>query len=146
MKRSLGLTGMKRSRKVTLVLVTICCVSLIVAFFIGISDNLPGLLLCYIAVTALILAFVHTWRQVKRFLVLLGASLIGFPLFVLLHNLFYGLGQVAADVIVLGTLLEFLHAVFFLVAIMVCPPGVLIGAVGSVVTYCKGRQVSDETP
>ena len=146
MKRSLGLTGMKRSRKVTLVLVTICCVSLIVAFFIGISDNLPGLLLCYIAVTALILAFVHTWRQVKRFLILLGASLIGFPLFVLLHNLFYGLGQVAADVIVLGTLLEFLHAVFFLVAIMVCPAGVLIGAVGSVVTYCKGRQVSDETP
>ncbi len=146
MKRSLGLTGMKRSRKVTLVWVTICCVSLIVAFFIGISDNLPGLLLCYVAVTALILAFVHTWRQVKRFLILLGASLIGFPLFVILHNLFYGLGQVAADIIVLGTLLEFLHAVFFLVAIMVCPPGVLIGAVGSVVTYCKGRQVSDETP
>ena len=79
-------------------------------------------------------------------MILLGASLIGFPLFVLLHNLFYGLGQVAADVIVLGTLLEFLHAVFFLVAIMVCPAGVLIGAVGSVVTYCKGRQVSDETP
>jgi hypothetical protein len=146
MKRSLGLTGMKRSRKVTLVLVALCCVSLIVAFFIGISDNPPGLLLCYVAVTALILAFVHTWRQVKRFLILLGASLIGFPLFVILHNLFYGLGQVAADVIVLGSLLEFLHAVFFLVAIMVCPPGVLIGAVGSVVTYCKGRQVSDETP
>ncbi len=146
MKRSLGLTGMKRSRKVTLVLVTICCVSLTVAFFIGISDNLPGLLLCYVAVIALILAFVHTWRRVKSFLILLGASLIGFPLFVILHNLFYGLGQVAADIIVLGYLLEFLHAVFFLVAIMVCPPGVLIGAVGSVVTYCKGRQVSDETP
>ena len=146
MKRHLGLTGMKRSRKVTLVLVTICCVSLIVAFFIGISDNLPGLVLCYVAVTALILAFVHTWRQVKSFLILLGASLIGFPLFVVLHNLFYGLGQVAADIIVLGILLEFLHVVFFLVAIMVCPPGVLIGAVGSVVTYCKGRQVSDETP
>jgi hypothetical protein len=146
MKRSLGLAGMKRSRKVTLVLVTLCCVSLIVAFLIGISDNLPGLLLCYIAVTALILAFVHTWRRVKSFLILLGASLIGFPLFVILHNLFYALGQVAADVIVLGSLLEFLHAVFFLVAIMVCPPGVLIGAVGSVVTYCKGRQVSDETP
>ena len=146
MKRSLGLTGMKRSRKVTLVLVTICCVSLIVAFLIGISDNLPGLVLCYVAVTALILAFVHTWRRVKRFLILLGASLIGFPLVVILHNLFYALGQVAADVIVLGTLLEFLHAVFFLVAILVCPPGVLIGAVGSVVTYCKGRQVSDETP
>ena len=146
MKSFLGLAGMKRSRKVTLVLVALCCVSLIVAFLIGISDNLPGLLLCYIAVTALILAFVHTWRRVKRFLILLGASLIGFPLFVILHNLFYGLGQVAADVIVLGTLLEFLHVVFFLVAIMVCPPGVLIGAVGSVVTYCKGRQVSDETP
>ena len=146
MRRLIGLTGMKRSRKVTLVLVTLCCVSLIVAFLIGISDNLPGLVLCYVAVTALILAFVHTWRQVKRFLILLGASLIGFPLFVILHNLFYGLGQMAADIIVLGPLLEFLHAVFFLVAIMVCPPGILIGAVGSVVTYCKGRQVSDETP
>ena len=146
MKRSLGLTGMKRSRKVTLVLVTICCVSLIVAFLIGISDNPPGILLCYVAVTALILAFVHTWRQVKRFLILLGASLIGFPLFVFLHNLFYALGQMAAGVIVLSPLLEFLHVVFFLVAIMVCPAGVLIGAVGSVVTYCKGRLASDETP
>ncbi len=113
----------------------------IVAFFIGISANQQGLLLCYLAAIALILAFVHTWRKVKYFLILAGASLIGFPFFAVLHNVFYGLGEMAADIIVLSHLLGFLSAGFFLVAIIVCPAGFLIGVVGSVLMYFKKRKI-----
>jgi hypothetical protein len=70
---------------------------------------------------------------VKSFLILLVASLVGFPLAVVLHNGFYALAEVASDVLGLSQVLGFLEVVFFLIAIFVCPPGVLIGAVGSVV-------------
>ena len=124
----------KGSRKVTLLWIVICCVSLTAAFIIGISGNLPGLAMCYVAAISIILAFVHTWRRVKYFSILLIASLIGFFVFVILHNVFYGLGQMAADINILRQLLDFLHAVFFIIATLICPAGFLVGAVGSAVT------------
>ena len=40
--------------------------------------------------------------------------------------------------------LQFLHVVFFLIALLVCPPGFLIGAVGSVVlALLRLRKVDD---
>jgi len=147
MKSFFGLTGAKNSRRLTLLLCVICCGSLIAAFIVGISDNMPGLALCYIAAISIMLAFVHTWRKVKLFLLLLGASLVGFAVFVVLHNVFYALGQIAADIIVLKQFLEFSHAIFFIVAILVCPAGFLIGVVGSVVTaitYSKKRRIQDK--
>jgi len=131
-----GLTG-GNSRKLTLVLFATGGVLLSAAFVVGISDNWLGILLCYGAAAAVILAFAHGWRGLRRFLVLLGASLVGFPVCVVLHNLFYGLGELAAGIIILSPLLEFLHAVFFLIAVLVCPAGFLIGAVGSIVIGIK---------
>lgn len=126
-------TSTKSNRRVTLLWCVICCGSLIAAFIVGVSGNLPGLVLCYVATISIILAFVHSWRRAKYFFILLCASLVGFVVFVVLHNVFYGLARMAADIIVLGRLLEFFHAVFFLIAILVCPAGFLIGVVGSVV-------------
>jgi hypothetical protein len=86
---------------------------------------------------------------VKSFLILLVASLAGFPVAVVLHNVFYALAQVASDIVGLSHVLEFLEVVFFLVAILVCPPGVLIGAVGSAVLALSRRwreRNSDELP
>ena len=140
MKDFSSLRGMIRSRKVTIVLAAICCLSLIVAFLVGISGNPPGLFLCYIAAAALILALVHNWRKTKKFLILSGASLIGFPVFVILHNVFYALGEMASNIVVLSHLLELLHVVFFLIAIFVCPTGFLIGAVGSIIVYFISRK------
>ena len=140
MKNFLQLKGAKSGWKATFILLAICCASLIVAFLIGISDNWPGILLCYLAASAFILAFVHTWRKVKYFLILSGASLVGFFLFAVLHNVFYGLGQMVANIIVLSHLLEFLHVVFFILAVIFCPAGLLIGVVGSVLMYFKQRK------
>ena len=146
MKNFLRPAGTKGSRRVTLLWIAICCGSLIAAFIVGFSGNLPALALCYVAAISIILAFVGAWRRVKYFLILLGASAVGFFVFVLLHNIFYGLGIMASDIIVLHHLLEVLHVVSFLIAIFVCPAGFLIGALGSVVTvvtyFKKGRTQS----
>ena len=132
-----------RNWRVTFVWLAVCCASLTAAFIVGISGNPSGLLLCYLATCALILAFTHTWRKARYFLILLGASLVGFPVFVVLHNVFYGLAELANDIILLSRLLEFLHAGFFIIATLVCPAGFLIGAVGSVatvITYFKKKK------
>ena len=149
MKNFLGSINAKNSRRLTLLLCVICVGSLIAAFIVGISGNISGLALCYIAAISFILAFVHTWRKVKNFLILLGASFIGFFLFVVLHNLFYALGEMASGIVVLGPVLGFFEVVFFLLAILVCPPGFLIGAVGSVVMaviHFKRERISEESP
>ena len=123
----------KKSRKVTFVFLAISCLSLIAAIIVGISDNWPGLLLCYAASGALILAIVHSWRKVWKYLVLLGGSVVGFGLGVLLHNFCYGLSKLTADIFVLHYLFEVLHVAFFLITVLVCPAGVLVGAAGSII-------------
>ncbi len=78
----------------------------------------------------------------KKFLILTGASAVGLPVFVLLHNAIYGL------------FIHFFGAdfwerigpggdepVFFILATLVCPLGFLVGVVGSIVLAIKNRQV-----
>jgi len=73
----------------------------------------------------------------KKFLLLTGASSAGFIMFILLHNLIYGL-----FIHFFGA--EFWNGgdepFFFIMAIIVCPIGFLVGAVGSVVLFIKRRQ------
>ena len=133
MKTSVPRVTGGRQRRATLLLIAAGFASLSAAIVLGIPDNPPGLALVYLAVTAWILALAHRWRRVRSFLILLGASLLGFPLAVFLHNLFYALGTMVADTAPLRVVLGWLEVGFFLVAVLFCPPGVLIGAVGSLV-------------
>jgi len=121
-----------RTRKRTLILVALAVAFIVGALIIGVSDNIPGLILCFIAVTLIFVACVHTWRQTKKFLILMGASLAGFFLFVILHNVFYGLATFTSDIPVVSHFMEFSHVAFFCIALFICPSGFLIGAVGSI--------------
>jgi len=76
----------------------------------------------------------------KKFLILTGASAVGFPVSVLLHNAFYGLGIMAEHITVLRYLMEVLHIAFFIIAIFICPLGFLVGAVGSIVLFIQRRR------
>ena len=62
--------------------------------------------------------------KLKFFLILCGASAVGFVASMLLHNFFYGIFQ-REDL------------VFFIIAVVVCPVTFLIGTVGSVVMFLK---------
>ena len=139
MKRRLLQESGRKRRATTLVLVAAGCVCLAAALLVGIADNPSGLALVYLAVTAWILALALRWRRVRSFLILLGASLAGFIVAVVLHNLFYALGVVAADAVVLQAVLGFLEVVFFLAAVFVCPSGAVIGAAGGLVLAVRQR-------
>ena len=73
----------------------------------------------------------------KKFLLLTGASAVGFPVFVILHNLVYGLfiyffGQDFWERVGLGD-----EPFFFIMAVIVCPLGFLVGATGTIALFLK---------
>src|SRR5512143_2514822 len=82
-----------RNRIRTLILLVVCGLSAIAAAIIGIDDNLPGILLAFLAAAALILAFVHPWRTSRQFRRLLYASALGFVVSSVLHNVFEGIAS-----------------------------------------------------
>ena len=75
----------------------------------------------------------------KKFLLLTGASAVGFFVSILLHNAIYGLfiywfGADFWDRIGTGD-----EPFFFLVAIIICPIGFLVGVVSSIVLAFKSK-------
>ena len=58
------------NRTKTSILVAVCGLLAIAAATVGVDDNLPGVLLAFLAATAFVLAFVHPWRTAKKFVLL----------------------------------------------------------------------------
>ena len=78
----------------------------------------------------------------KKFLLLTGASAVGLPVFALLHNATYGIfihffGADFWDRIGVGD-----EPVFFIMAVIVCPTGFLVGAVGTIVLAIKHKRIA----
>ncbi len=76
-------------------------------------------------------------RKLKKYLILTAASIAGFVICVILHNVTYGLliylfGENFWDKIGISD-----EPFFFLLAIVVCPVLFLIGVVGSIVLIIK---------
>ncbi len=130
----------RRRRKELFVLAGIFCALVISAILVGVSDNLPGIVLCYLAAITLLIAVTRTWKRTKMFLILLGASVGGFIVFVVLHNVFYGLTILTSHISALSHLMEVFHIAFFIIAVFLCPAAFLVGAVGSIVLAIKGRR------
>jgi hypothetical protein len=76
--------------------------------------------------------------KLKKFFLLTGISALGFFACIILHNFFYALAEISGGIIILPYLMEFLHAAFFLIGIIVCPLGYLVGLIGSFVLILKG--------
>jgi len=130
-------TTFPRSRKTTLGLLLATVFLTVVAFIVGIADNPPGIFLLYAAGLTLVLAFSHRWRNPKAFGLLLLASALGFLVTVVIHNF----AEVGADRIahipVLSLPLAAISVVSFLLAVIVCPAGILVGMVGGIITAAR---------
>ncbi|MFC2056318.1 hypothetical protein ACFLTO_01975 [Chloroflexota bacterium] len=103
-------------------------------------DPFPAIFLSAIVVFVLLgvaLLFLTIKTKVggmlKKFLLLTGASAVGLPVSVLLHN-------------VVSRLFNIEEPVFFITAIFVCPIGFLIGVVGTIVFAIKSKQVKQSSP
>ncbi len=125
----------------TLILLAICGLSAIAAATVGINDNLPGILLAFLAATAFVLALVHPWRTARKFMFLLLASVLGFVLFVILNIIIDTAAQNPANA---GALQDLLQSpaidAFSIFIAMICPAAFIVGAVGSVVMFIRNRR------
>lgn len=77
----------------------------------------------------------NTQEKLRKFLLITGVSATGFPLFAVLHNLFYALGILAQKVIVLYYLFEILHVISFLFSSIVFPIGLVVGIFSTIYFY-----------
>jgi len=78
--------------------------------------------------------------KIRKYLLLTGVSAISFFAFVFLHNVFYGLGIISSNIILLKNLMEILHVIFFIIALLICPLMFLICAIGSIIIFIKIRK------
>lgn len=122
-----------RNRRRSLLFLAACIASGTAAALLGISDNPPGLALAFLAAIALLLAFAHPWRRSAQFRYLFYASAAGFLVFAVAHDAFEALahGMTAGPV---ATVTESLGVVAFFLAVLLCPPGLLVGGAGAVIT------------
>jgi hypothetical protein len=119
------------NRNKTLALLAIAAVLTAAALVVGISDNIPGIVLMYLAALALVLAFVHPWRSPKQFLWLCAAAIVTFLVTAVLENAF----EVGATLVsgqVLQGLLGAIGATFFIIATVICPAALLVGLGGAI--------------
>ena len=127
------------NRVVTVVFLAIAAVLAAAAGIVGISDNPPGILLAYGAAAALVLAFVHPWRRSRQFRYLLYASVLGLVVFAVVHNVFEVVaGRMDGPGFVVAVL-QWIGVAAFLIAVLVCPPAIIIAVVGEVVMDIRNR-------
>jgi len=107
---------------------------------VGLSDNPPGIALAYLATAIGLLGLTHPWRTGTPYKRLFFFGGIGFAAAAFLHNLLYALATMAGELPLLRGGLEALHVVFFLVAILVCPPAFVIGLAGWTILSVRARR------
>ena len=75
--------------------------------------------------------------KLKKFQLLAGASALGIPVFAILHNVVYMLGIMWFGKSAFGNDDE---PVFFILAAIVCPLGLLVGGIGTIIIRRKHRR------
>ena len=135
-----------RNRNRTFILFAICGALAAAATAVGINDNPLGLVLAYLSASAFVVAFVHPWRTSKQFVRLIKASGLGLVVSAVLHNVFEGIASMAGVSGLVHNLLGGAGVAFFFVAILLCPSGLLVGAVGAVVMSRRERHSQPGAP
>lgn len=130
----------KHNRIISFICLAACGLLGAAAAAVGINDNLPGILLVYLAVIAFLLAFTHPWRAARQYRNLIFASVAGFIVFTVLHNLLDAAAvNLGAPALVVG-LLDILGTGCFLIAVLLCPAALAVGAAGAAVLYIRERR------
>ncbi|MCD4705498.1 hypothetical protein K8R61_00265 [bacterium] len=145
---------MDKNIKITYWLLIINFLFLLSVFFIPVIGNLfKGSILFLIPfITFCLLGFVLTILTAKseikgklrKFLLLTGVSSAGMLVSILLHNFIYGLFIFLFGENVWGPSGAGDEPVFFIIAIIICPIGFLIGAIGSGILFIKKTRTEIE--
>jgi hypothetical protein len=126
----------RKARTATIVFLAAALVAVAVPSVLGLEEPIAPIL-WLVGGICLVLAVVHRWRRPRAFLELLLGSLVGFILFAVLHNLCYGVAEYFKEVAIVRGFFELLHVGFFLIAVMLCPAGAIVGALGALVSWIR---------
>ncbi len=128
------------NRKIMLILLAISGLLAIAAVVVGIDDNLPGILLAFLAATAFVVAFVHPWRTTREFMFLLLAAILGSVLFIILNIVLDTIAQNPATTSALQNLLQSpaINSLSIDIA-MICFAAFIVGTVGAMAMFFRNR-------
>ena len=116
-----------------------CAVTLLAAaVLVGISDNPPGILLAFASSIVVVLALTMGWHHPRKHFYLFVGSTLAFAVTAVLHNVFEAAASVAG-VPWLKAAGEAIGVTFFLVAIFLCPAGIVVGAIGGIASLLKRK-------
>ena len=91
-----------------------------------------GLLFSFFGIQLLLKIRNEPSGKLKNYFFMTGMAAAAFVFCVILHNVFYGLAILVAEIAILPAILNVLEAIFFLIAIIVCPVMFGAGAVGAI--------------
>ena len=124
-------------QKTTYIYLATSLVLIIIGLIVGIDDNPPGIIIFFLGSIVLVIAFTHNWQRAKPYLFLVLFSLLGLVISGILHNFLEAIGGE-------GTFLGIIGAVFFLIALFICPACLVVGIVGSIVkTFKKAEAIEN---
>jgi len=75
--------------------------------------------------------------NLKKFLLLTGFSASCIFVGIFLHNFFYAIGVITEHIFGLYHFVQLLHVIFFVIAMIICPIGFLIGTIGVIIIIRK---------
>ena len=127
------LSILKNSRLVTRLLLALFLVLLICVVFVGLN-NPTGIILGWLAITALLTSMVRHWRKIRYFVILLFATVLGAIFLSAVYvEVAYPLAQWFGGADVVETLSwRIFHVVISNVILLFTPVGVFLGIVGTV--------------
>ena len=105
-------------------------VLILIALFIGISDNPPGVGLTYFGIVFICFSMIHHWRSARDFGVLLAVAVISFPVMVLIHNIFDTINTKIGVIPVVNQLLSGIAVISFVGGVLIAPAVVVVAILG----------------
>jgi len=136
----IGALSTRSNRIKTLILLVICCLSVIASTVMGIDENPPGILLALLAAVTFVLAFSHPWRTARKFMFLLLAALLGFVLFIIVSIVSDSIVQNPASSDALQNLIQSpVNEALSIISAMLCSAAFLVGVVGAGVMFIRSR-------
>jgi len=118
------------SRTLTWPLFGVGMVLIMIALFIGVSDNPRGVGLTYLGLVFICFSMIHHWRSARDFGVLLAVAVISFPVMVLIHNIFDTINDKIGMIPVLNQLLGGIAVISFVGGVLIAPAVAVIAIIG----------------
>lgn len=136
----------KSKRTLSLSLAAFGVILLLTSLIVGVSDNLPGIIIMFLGILSLILSVTHIWKGHKIYLKFFVYSVAGFFVSVLFHNLLYAFAELNQDVAWAHDLIVLVATFFFVLAVLIFPATSLVGLVGLLISFYRNKRHSKKIP